>query len=114
MMVVRYRIPAISKNQDTKNDRCLFGGIQYFSVKTVMDNSTDAELNRIAGLLANAFDAKTWRITRDPQSETVFIGINGLDRFSEDQIERIAGPLLDDIDLEYDEIVLISLEAGAL
>ncbi|MCA1800989.1 MAG: hypothetical protein LC662_00845 [Rhodothermaceae bacterium] len=79
-----------------------------------MHNSTDAELNRIAGLLAKAFDAKTWQITHDPQSETVFISIAGLDRFSEDQIERIAGPLLDDIDLEYEEIVLISREAGNL
>jgi len=73
-----------------------------------MNTSTDEELNRIAGLLAKAFDAKTWRITHDPQSETVFIGIPGLDRFSEDHIERIAGPLLDEIDLEYEEIVLIS------
>jgi hypothetical protein len=79
-----------------------------------MDNSTDTELNRVAGQLAKAFDAKTWQITHDPQSETVFISIPGLDRFSEDQIERIAGPLLDDIDLEYDEIVLISLETGNL
>lgn len=79
-----------------------------------MDNSTDPELNRVAGLLAKAFDAKTWQITRDPQSETVFIGIPGLDRFSEDQIEHIAGPLLDDVDLEYEEIVLISREEGVL
>jgi hypothetical protein len=114
MMPVKYRIPVISKNHDAKNDRCLFLRILYLAVKTAMDNSTDSELNRIAGLLAKAFDAKTWRVTRDPQSETVFIGIHGLDRFSEDQIERIAGPLLDDIDLEYEEIVLISLEAGVV
>lgn len=74
-----------------------------------MDTSTDEELNRIAGLLAKAFNATSWRISRDPYSETVYIGIPGLDRFGEDHIERVAAPLLDDIDLEYEEIVLISV-----
>ncbi|MFU8859520.1 MAG: hypothetical protein ACNA8K_03765 [Cyclonatronaceae bacterium] len=74
-----------------------------------MDPSTDEELNRIAGLLAKAFNSKSWRITRDPQNETVYIRIPGLDRFSEDQIDKIATPILDDVDLEFEEIVLIAL-----
>jgi hypothetical protein len=72
-----------------------------------MDTSPDDILHDIATRLASAFGADRYRISHDPQSEAIFIAIPGLDRFTEEEIEAAAGPLLDDIDLEYEEIVLI-------
>jgi hypothetical protein len=90
-----------------RNCRTGFIGIPYLLPKIHMESSHDKELEELAARLAGAFGTTTYTITRDPYSESVYIAIEGLGKFPDDRIEAIAGPLLDEIDLEFEEIVLI-------
>jgi hypothetical protein len=57
--------------------------------------------------LVDAFNAPKSRWFLHEQTETLYIELGGLDSRTEDEIENIAGPILDDIDLDFEEIILL-------
>ncbi len=46
----------------------------------------------------------------DESSETLYIELEGLQHLAEDEIERKAGPILEESDLDFEEILLLPME----
>ena len=63
----------------------------------------------IASQTASLLGIKNHRFTIDPNTETLFIELDGLQHLSEREVEEKAGAYLDGLDSEFDEIVLIPM-----
>jgi hypothetical protein len=66
--------------------------------------------NDIRGLseaLQRAFGATKVRWFNHEQSETLYIEIDGLENIADEDVERIAAPIIDESDLDFEEIILI-------
>ena len=63
----------------------------------------------ICAQLAVLFDAPDHSFSIDSNTDTLFVQIQGLYRFTETEIERLAGPFLEDLESEFEEIILVSL-----
>jgi len=72
-----------------------------------MEPSTQRSPEEIAGLFAEAFGTKEVLVTIDTFREILYIRIPGLNSFTEKQIEETAGPLLEDLDSDFEEIILL-------
>ncbi|AXJ00653.1 hypothetical protein CYPRO_1397 [Cyclonatronum proteinivorum] len=66
-------------------------------------------VEELAQALANQFDAARYEITEDSFREILFIRIEGLSKFDSAEIEKRANPLLDEIESDYEEIILVDL-----
>lgn len=66
-------------------------------------------VEELAKALAEQFGADSYAITEDSFREILFIRIAGLSKFSEDEIQNRAAPLLDEIESDYEEIILVDL-----
>lgn len=65
------------------------------------------DIKTLVTSLVDAFNAPKSRWFLHEQTETLYIELGGLDSRTEDEIENIAGPILDDIDLDFEEIILL-------
>jgi hypothetical protein len=44
------------------------------------------------------------------ETETLYVSLKGLETFTEEQIQALAVPILDEIDLDFDEIILLPID----
>lgn len=72
-----------------------------------MEPTADPE--QLAKELAHLFGSNEFRYTIDEITDTLFIQIKGLDSFSQNDINDKAGLFLEEIDSEFEEIVLLPL-----
>ncbi len=63
----------------------------------------------IAAELSRVFNTEGIKISVDPFREILYVRIPGLNSFTEKQIEELAGPVLEDFDADFEEIVLLDL-----
>lgn len=66
-------------------------------------------IEELAQALAKQFGTDSFAITEDSFREILFIRIAGLSKFSDAEIEKRAAPLLDEIESDYEEIILVDL-----
>jgi hypothetical protein len=45
----------------------------------------------------------------DEQNEILYVKLEGLNDYNEDEIEEIATPVLSELDLDFEEIILLPL-----
>jgi len=64
----------------------------------------------LAKQLAAVFGTDQYEVTEDSFREILFIRIKGLDTYPEQKIEELAGPLLGEIESDFEEIILLNLE----
>jgi len=67
------------------------------------------DLQILVHALKESFNAEEARFYVDERHDTLFVELEGLDDYSEEEITEIAGPVLDELDLDFDEIALLPL-----
>lgn len=67
------------------------------------------DLNYLVDTLKLSFESADARFTVDELNDTLYIELEGLEAFSEEEIEEIAAPLLEITELEFEDIILLPL-----
>lgn len=74
------------------------------------DPSADAfhnDVQELVSALTKAFNITKTRFHLNDDSDVLYIEIEGLDSMSESDIEKAAGPILENTELEFEEIMLL-------
>lgn len=69
-----------------------------------------AELSALADALQALFKANASRWFYEESTETLFVEIQGLESFSEDEIAARAEPVLEECELDLEEILLLPMQ----
>lgn len=59
--------------------------------------------------LQESFESTDVQFYIDERNETLYVKLEGLNDYSEDEIEEIASPILEELDLDFEEIILLPL-----
>lgn len=65
------------------------------------------DINELVEKLKKTFNSENVRWFHHEQSDTLYVEISGLEALSDDTITDTAGPVLDELDLDFEEIVLL-------
>lgn len=60
--------------------------------------------------LKESFESAEAQFFIDERNEILYVKLEGLDDYSEDEIETIAEPVLDELDLDFEQVVLLPLK----
>ena len=74
------------------------------------DNSGEKDIEILVDVLRRCFDAEKARYHLPIQQNMLYVEISGLQELTQDEIEEIAGPVLTELDLDFDEIMILPLE----
>ena len=82
-----------------------------------MDELTDADyeayeqdIELLVDTLRQCFNADKARYNVIGHQNALFIEIEGLDELAPEEISEVAGPVLDELDMDFDEISLLPLK----
>lgn len=67
------------------------------------------DLNYLVDTLKLSFESANARFTVDELNDTLYIELEGLEGYSDEEIEEIATPLLEITELEFEDIILLPL-----
>lgn len=69
----------------------------------------EQDIELLVDTLRKCFNAEKARYNVVGHQNTLFIEIEGLDELSPEEISEVAGPVLDELDMDFDEISLLPL-----
>lgn len=67
------------------------------------------DLEYLVDVLKKSFESNDARFYIDDQHNSLFIKLEGLDDYSEKEISEIAAPILNELDLDFEEITLLPM-----
>ena len=67
------------------------------------------DIEYLVEALKESFESTDARHSIDEMNDTLYIELEGLQDYSEEEIAEIAGPLLKTIDLDFEDIILLPL-----
>lgn len=65
------------------------------------------DLGILIDTLKQSFESLTAEFYVDEHNDTLYVKLEGLADYSEEEIEEIAGPILEELDLNFEEVVLL-------
>ena len=68
------------------------------------------DVEYLVGVLKDCFESDEARYYQDDLNETLYIELEGLQDYAQNEIEEIAGPVLEELDLDFEEIILLPLK----
>ncbi len=68
------------------------------------------DIDYLVTILKESFESSDARYSVDEQNDILYVELEGLQDYDEGEIIEIAEPLLDAIDLDFDDIILLPLE----
>ncbi len=68
------------------------------------------DVEYLVKVLQESFESADARYSVDDQNDILYIELEGLDDYSEDEIVEIAEPLLEEIDLDFGDVILLPLK----
>ncbi len=71
--------------------------------------SFQEDLDFLIKTLKESFESTEVQYFVDEHNDMLFVKLEGLDEYSEQEIEEIASPIFDVLDLDFEEIVLLPL-----
>lgn len=81
-----------------------------------MEESNESEFEEwqkdveyLVNVLKESFEATEARYNVDDFNDILYVELEGLDDYSEDEIIEIAEPILDLIELDFEDVVLVPL-----
>ena len=72
----------------------------------------EEDLVLLVDTLRQCFNAEEARYQVVGHKNALFIEIEGLEALTQEEIAEVAGPVLDELDMDFDEISLIPLLSG--
>jgi hypothetical protein len=70
----------------------------------------EQDIELLVDTLRKCFNSEKARYSVVGHQNTLFIEIEGLDELSADEISEVAEPILDELDMDFDEISLLPLK----
>ena len=70
----------------------------------------EQDIELLVDTLRKCFDAEKARYSVVGHQNTLYIEIEGLDELNPDTISEVAEPVLDELDMDFDEISLLPLK----
>lgn len=70
----------------------------------------EQDIELLVDTLRKCFNAEKARYSVVGHQNTLFIEIEGLDKLDADEISEVAEPVLDELDMDFDEISLLPLK----
>ncbi|MEX0721478.1 MAG: hypothetical protein WD059_12475 [Balneolaceae bacterium] len=81
-----------------------------------MSEPTESELQAFAEdveflikTLKDSFESTDVQFYIDEHNDILYVKLEGLNEYSEDEIEEIASPVLEELDMDFEEIILLPL-----
>ena len=68
------------------------------------------DVEYLVNALKESFESDDVRYSIDDQNDILYIELEGLGDYSDDEIVEIAGPLLEEIDLDFEDVILLPLK----
>lgn len=72
-------------------------------------NAWHEDIDYLVNVLKESFESTDSRYSIDEQNNLLYIALEGLQDYSEEEIIEIAEPLLEAIDLDFEDIILLPL-----
>ncbi|HBD42104.1 MAG TPA: hypothetical protein DEF03_03280 [Bacteroidetes bacterium] len=69
------------------------------------------DIQTVVQALKDSFEADAAQAKVDDHNNLLYIEIEGLQDYTDEEIEEIAGPVLEELDLDFEEILLVHLSA---
>ncbi|MGB0345905.1 MAG: hypothetical protein ACPGGA_00395 [Balneolaceae bacterium] len=69
--------------------------------------SYEEDLNVLVQTLKDSFESSDAEYHIDEVNEALYIKLEGLDDYSQAEIVEIAGPILEELDMDFEEIVFM-------
>lgn len=70
----------------------------------------EQDLELLVDTLRQCFEAENARYYVVGHQNALYIEIEGLELLDQEVIEEVAGPVLDELDLDFDEVVLLPMK----
>jgi len=81
-----------------------------------MDKNNESELEEwekdvqyLVDVLKESFESTDARYSVDDMNDILYVELEGLDEYSEEEIIEIAEPILDIIELDFEDVILLPL-----
>jgi hypothetical protein len=65
------------------------------------------DINQLVQQICTAFNAEKSRWFLHEQTDTLYVEISGIEAISEDEIDALMTPIMDDLELDFEEIILL-------
>lgn len=69
--------------------------------------SFEEDLKILIQTLKDSFESSKAEYHIDDHNDTLYIKLEGLDDYSQDEIVEIAGPILEELDMDFEEIIFL-------
>ena len=67
----------------------------------------EEDLTVLVNTLKESFESSDAEYHVDEHNDTLYIKLEGLDDYSQNEIVEIAGPILEELDMDFEEIVFM-------
>jgi len=67
------------------------------------------DIQYLVKVLKDCFESSESSFYQDDFNNILYVKLEGLDEYSEQEIVEIAGPVLEELDLDFEDIVLLPL-----
>jgi len=69
----------------------------------------EEDVKFLVKILRESFESSDASFYLDELNETLYIELEGLSDYSNEEISEIAGPVLEELDLDFEDIILVPL-----
>ena len=67
------------------------------------------DIDYLVKILKESFESSDASYSVDELNDILYVELEGLDEYSEEEIVEIAGPILEELDLDFEDILLLPL-----
>ena len=79
------------------------------NIEEAEHQSFEEDLQFLIKTLKESFESTDVQYFVDDHDDTLYVKLEGLDEYPEEEIEEIATPIFEILDLDFDEIILLPL-----
>lgn len=72
-------------------------------------NEWQEEVEYLVGVLKESFESSDARYSVDELNDILYVELEGLSDYSEEEIVEIAEPILEEVELDFEDIILLPL-----
>jgi hypothetical protein len=67
----------------------------------------DNDINELVQQIRTAFNAEKSRWFLHEQTDTLYVEISGIESVSEEEVDALMTPIMDELELDFEEIILL-------
>lgn len=67
------------------------------------------DIEYLVNILKESFESTDSSYYVDEMNEILYVELEGLDEYTEEEIVEIAGPILEELDLDFEDIIILPL-----